>query len=95
MKIHELLSDPSKWTKYMYAKDKNGDGIGSRDKEAVCWCLTGAAMKCYLDGQSLDFHCYIEILNKIKIRIGGDHITTFNDNSTYEEVYNLVKELDV
>lgn len=30
------------WTRGAYARDENGDGVGSRNPTAVCWCAAGA-----------------------------------------------------
>lgn len=38
----ELLSDPTKWTRGEYARDRYGDAVPSAHAEAVCWCAYGA-----------------------------------------------------
>ena len=47
LKIQDLLSDQSKWTQGVYARDKSGNPILPNDLAATCWCLEGAIMKCY------------------------------------------------
>lgn len=32
-------NDPSRWTKGVWARDKDGDVTTPRDTEAVCWCI--------------------------------------------------------
>jgi len=45
MKISEILTDRSKWTKGMYAKDSRGKKVGVDDPSAKRFCLVGAAKK--------------------------------------------------
>jgi hypothetical protein len=47
MKPSELLADPKFWTKGAYARDNKGQTCDVRSPEAVCWCMVGAAMRCY------------------------------------------------
>ena len=86
MKIRELLSDESKWCRGSLSLDKEGNKIDPIDSQACCWCLYGACMKCY------DF--YNNIIEKILIKIGC-YIDDWNDKSTFQEVKNLVEELDI
>lgn len=91
MKIKELLSSPDKWTTGAYARTKDGFPVTSTCNEAVCWCLVGAAMRCY--GNIDD---YYRVINLIGRNFGYDsQITTRNDGSTYEEIYKLVSDLDI
>jgi len=89
MKIHELLNRPERWTQEVMARDINGETSRLRGNEAVSWCLLGAMFKCYPNENER-----LEVGVKIKRRI-DDNIVDFNDNGTYKQVYNLVKELDV
>ena len=104
MKAYEVISSPEKWTKGTYARDSSGFPTGSRCSESVCWCAVGALTVAY--GYSLNGvgDAYHEALFKVEHKLremgkGGPHgyITTFNDHpdTTYEDVYNLLKELDV
>lgn len=47
MTVQALLSDPSKWTRRIVARDAQGDGVEPDDQAAVCWCLSGALERCY------------------------------------------------
>lgn len=47
MKVLELLTDKTKWTKRAYARNQDGESCSSRHSEAVCWCLSGAINACY------------------------------------------------
>lgn len=37
-----LISDESKWTQKAYARNKKGQVVGARNKEACSWCSLGA-----------------------------------------------------
>lgn len=47
MKVRELLSDKSKWSKHHYAQDASGKPTSPHSENAVAWCLVGAIEKCY------------------------------------------------
>jgi hypothetical protein len=87
MKIHELLDSPEKWCIGVAARDANGRQTSV--EEGVSFCLLGAAVKCYKsEGLS-------DVIDKIGQHVGNQTIVSFNDTSSYDKVYNLVKELDV
>lgn len=93
MKVKELLSDESKWTKGAYARNALGRQALVEDSEAVCWCFEGAIMKCY--GDILSQVIEDKILAKISLQ--NHSIITWNDDSerTFAEVKALVEELDI
>lgn len=43
--MRELLSDPTRWTKFACARDSMGLTVKDDDPSAACWCLIGAAAK--------------------------------------------------
>jgi hypothetical protein len=99
MKAHELLSDPKKWIKKLYAVDNTGLVTSSKSPEAVCWCINGALQRCYQDSIVRD-----EVRRKIAMHLDlngidkpHDTIVKWNDapERTFEDVHNLLKELDV
>ena len=47
MKVKDLLTDESKWTKGAYSRDAEGETTDLLDRGAVCWCLRGAIDLCY------------------------------------------------
>ncbi len=51
MTIKELLSNESKWTKGVYARNADGAGVSSNAETAVSWCLLGALNHCYNSGE--------------------------------------------
>lgn len=93
MKMHELLSDASKWTKGASARNKHGVPVSSSAKDATCWCLIGAATKCYeLKSAALDALQLIDTLLP-KNEWGA----TWNDapERTFEDVIRVLKLADV
>jgi hypothetical protein len=43
--MRELLADPKRWTKGEAARNASGYFTPPFEREAVCWCLLGAAAK--------------------------------------------------
>lgn len=79
---------PERWTKYVYNKDANGSPYVS-DNNAVCWCLSGAMI--YIYGNNKRW----ELMEKHETN--GFNFVCFNDNSktTFEDVLNKVRELNI
>lgn len=92
MKIYELLDSPEKWTKGYFARNKTGDPTESHDNDACCWCLIGAAMKCY---NNIGSTTIIDLLNEKAYLLGYGHAVHFNDDSDYKTIIEFVKELNV
>ena len=93
MKVIELLSDESKWTKGSYALDTNHESVGANDINSVCWCLEGAIKKCYVtvEERMSARKTIEEVINKdryYKMTAVG-----FNDHDTtkFEDVIRYVK----
>lgn len=42
--MRRVLETPDKWTRQVYSKDSRGYNVEPTDKEAVCFCLQGAAL---------------------------------------------------
>lgn len=40
-----VIEDPKHWTTEVAARDAGGEHVGSRSKDAVCWCAYGAGVK--------------------------------------------------
>lgn len=88
MKVYDLLSDPSKWTKKHFAVDEHGHPCLADSPKATAWDVTGAIEKCY--GQSIDaVKCRLDIVERV------GNISAWNDSSGYEEIISLLKEMDV
>lgn len=89
MKVSELLSNESKWTKDTQARNKDNVPVRFDDPSAVCWCLLGAIAKCYDKCESL------EIRNRLREFLPHPCINRFNDNHSYEEVMEVVRQADI
>lgn len=93
MKLKELFTDESKWTKGAQARDKEGKPCNIFSSNAVCWSLTGGMTKCYPN-----FLRFTDVRTKIFNHLGkietiqswSDHILT-----TFQDIKNLVEELDI
>ena len=85
--LRDLLSDKSKWTQEVCARDKNDEEVSPGSEEACKWCLVGALMR-------IDLHTekeHDEICIYLNKKIGG--IGTFNDTHSHEEVMQKLDEL--
>lgn len=97
MKISELFSEPSRWTQHTYARDAATRRCSARSDSAVCWCLTGALVKCY----GGDVTRYAEAEDKVRraltARGEAHYIVEWNDSPlrTFAEVKALVEQADV
>lgn len=97
MKVRELLSDKSKWTKRAYARNAKGEKIESWNPDAVCFCLKGAINRCYQDSTE---HALVadKVENAIARKDGFNiGIACFNDreSTTFSDIKKLVEELDI
>lgn len=92
MKIRELLSDESKWTKGARARNPEGLPTSEFSSDARCWCVSFAAVKCYgVDRAGL-------VIAKLSSAVGSPRsLASWNDapERTFKEVKELVDRLDV
>lgn len=100
MKAHELLNTEEKWTKGVYAVNKNNKMCTSRSPEAAKWCVAGALQKCYnfdLRMNAEDYKIYQDAVSKLRnyVKPLGMIISEWNDCSEYQEVHKTLKELDI
>lgn len=96
MKAYELLSSKEKWTKKVYATTENGTSCDPRSDEAICFCVLGAIEKCYYVSDSIeDIKIYTDVIAKLKSKVCN--IPKWNDakERTYEEIVEVLKELDI
>lgn len=49
-RARKLLSNPERWTKGAFAKDRRGQRVPSGDPKAVCYCAAGALKRCAGNG---------------------------------------------
>jgi len=97
MKVRDLLTDESKWTKHVYALDAKKNPLADPlNPNAVCWCLGGAIEKCYpILAERLAI--YTRITQRVKPEEVGSYVHRWNDTvgRTFAEVRALVEELDI
>ncbi len=94
MKIRELLSEPKHWTQGAFAKDCDGITVPPSHPRAVCWCLIGAAHRCYpnLPQRSIALK---QIEDAIVEEGFCDDIADFNDHNGHEYIMELLERIDV
>lgn len=92
MKLKELFTDASKWTRRAYARNSRGVPQDYHSPEAVCFCLLGGIYKCYPTEET-----QFKLFNAIKLKTGDVWISTWNDapSRTFDEVKQLVNDLDI
>lgn len=97
MKVKELLSDESKWTRSAYARDSMGHSIPSTDPDAKCWCLQGAINFCYqgkLHQQKEE--AMIKLGEVIQQQYCTPSIFHFNDRkATFEDIKKVLDIADI
>lgn len=83
------------WTQGAFARDRNGEGVYSRDKKAVCWCLSGAIIAGF-DYEYQRWKYSSSIRKKIKELYGRDDILSWNDdrNRTKKQVLEVMEEVE-
>ncbi len=76
------IATPAQWTQNDYAKDAEGNGVGSASASAVCFCSIGAMMA-VTDGAAC---CWVAV--KVLTDVVGGNIVYFNDakERTHAEV---------
>jgi len=91
MKVRDLLTDESKWTKGQLAKDKEGWRCAPDYKDAVCWCLYGAIYKCYPKAnERLSVDSLVGEQLGMEATIWNDHF-----DRTFRDVRDLVIKLNI
>ena len=105
MKIKDLLTDESKWTKGAFAIGADGLMVGSASPSAVSWCLMGAVERCYgYDSVSPEavkiggrIHDYLRECPRALGDSGNWHMAGWNDapGRTFADVRRLVTVLDI
>jgi len=79
-----LISNPDRWTKGAFARDKHGQPTGSSSDRAVCWCARGAVRnfdedsRVYLNGKA-----YAE---RLLDAAAGCEMADFNDTHDHANV---------
>ncbi len=96
MKIKELYSDASKWTKHEFARSNTGTPLPSFAPDATSWCLIGAINKCY-SGKEDFTKVYESVRAHMPLVNGIAMISNWNDSPTrtFDEIKALVEKLDI
>lgn len=94
-KIKELFSDPERWIKYAFAKDKNYNITKPLSEDAYCFCLTGAIDYICKDTDDIYYqgHSYLRLIFSITVgKEYGNSIINWNDNpnTTHNDLLNLI-----
>ena len=86
-KAKAVIADPRRWTQGWYAKDAEGQPVGSRKSYAVCWCSVGALDKvAYEENTYKTFFAATEYLGVVADEFGCSSIPDLNDHSSHETV---------
>ncbi len=103
LKVKELLSKKSRWSKGAFATNFYGMPVEEDSFWASRFCLVGAAIKCYPDEEERNL-VYSKIARELK-EVEFDsyavanyiNIIWWNDNEkrTFSEVKELVNKLDI
>jgi hypothetical protein len=94
--VLDLLRDPSKWTKKVFAKTATGNITYPNVPDAVCWCVMGAIVKCYPNHNK-----QIEAVVKLKKLVPNppdpnkDEVVYFNDHATHKELITLLEKAQI
>lgn len=89
MKVHELLSNETRWAKNEFSVNMKGKPVAPNSPDAVRWCVVGAIVKCYREDNDIN-----NVIDKLEAN-GIQSIEKWNDKSTYETVIEKLKELDI
>lgn len=95
--VGKLLSDPSRWTKGVLARDIAGEPVDPKHSGAGSWCLVGAIEKEYKECQAGSFEAVIDkVREAIMARSGICWIVEFNDhNATHEDIMAVCRETGI
>lgn len=97
MKIKELLSDESKWTKGWFARDNNNEPVRVNCPSAYKWCLEGAGLRCY--GKVFEY--WQTVITKINKELMNENIkleiSDWNDHpeTKFQDIKALIEKLDI
>ena len=96
MKVRELLTSEEVWTKDCHARNKSGGKVNPNSESAIKWSLIGAIFKCYELQREEEFEVRLKVVRVLE-EVGPLSISMWNDldNTTFEDVQNLVLKLDI
>ena len=94
MKAYEVIGSPEKWTKGATARTEQGEMINPHNPSAHSWCAEGAIAVAHPGTDEFDFRNFIKDFEKLRACVGTS-VARWNDNSTWETVYQTLKELEI
>jgi hypothetical protein len=92
LKAYKIIKDPAKWTKNAPARTKTGELVLASDKEAVCWCSTGALLKAANDKLDSEYDIVMQAMNNtLPVKKCGRlkytmSLISFNDKNSHRMV---------
>lgn len=93
-RLKKKIQNPKHWTQGAYARDKHGNYVYKRSKEAVCWCLVGAQLVTALrvNQTGIAGYALYELIGNATYmwHEEGQRRAIFNDNHTHGEVMELL-----
>lgn len=95
MKVKNLLTEKSKWTKGTEARRKSGHAVVLDSPKAVKWCLLGAIKYCYPDWEDR-WEIMKKVYSALELEL-SDSITDWNDKKSriFKEVRSLIEKADI
>lgn len=82
---------PERWTQGTFARDRNGCDIDPESTGAATWCLSGA-MKLVYEYETREFDDAYSRASKL---IDGNRCCAFNDEHTFKEVLEIVRQAGI
>ena len=95
MKAYELLSDPSKWTTGVLARNSDGKQVAPNSPSACQFCLVGALYHCYTPEKAMEI--WIQLDSEFYNKDNEIGVGDWNDDPsrTHEEVVAFLKSKDL
>lgn len=96
--LRGLLNLPSAWTQETSARDADGEPCSPQSKEAVCFCLYGAAavvQKRMAGHENSSFGSFIEYMRRGVMGKSHLNFASFNDDpdTNYTTIVDFIDEL--
>lgn len=92
-KAKELISDPNKWTKESFARNKDNKPVEYLSPDATCFCAIGAIRKVGYSNESFTktLPAEIKLQREVQKNTIFAEVASFNDFllTTHEEVLHL------
>lgn len=92
MKLRDVLKTEEQWTKGAFARNANGEPVDT--DSGVCFCISGAILKCFPFSDTYSKICDV-IKQNYRHRIGypTDVVTYFNDHpeTTFDDVCKVIE----